>query len=193
MVEQKIFIIDLESLYDIFNEVKNSLNFKIFQINLSEIDVRLADIDENSIFLINDITKINKFTNLDTNKVLELNNLPISFLKLIEKINLLFLKINYQSKSEVKIKNYSLNLNDRSISKENKNTKLTEKELEIILYLSNKKKPKTIIELQNEIWKYNSDLETHTVETHVYRLRKKIQKIFEDQNFILSSKDGYYL
>ena len=193
MLDQKIFIIDLESLYDIFNEVKNSLNFKIFQINLSEIDVRLADIDENSIFLINDITKINKFTNLDTNKVLELNNLPISFLKLIEKINLLFLKINYQSKSEVKIKNYSLNLNDRSISKENKNTKLTEKELEIILYLSNKKKPKTIIELQNEIWKYNSDLETHTVETHVYRLRKKIQKIFEDQNFILSSKDGYYL
>ena len=178
MLDQKIFIIDLESLYDIFNEVKNSLNFKIFQINLSEIDVRLADIDENSIFLINDITKINKFTNLDTNKVLELNNLPISFLKLIEKINLLFLKINYQSKSEVKIKNYSLNLNDRSISKENKNTKLTEKELEIILYLSNKKKPKTIIELQNEIWKYNSDLETHTVETHVYRLRKKIQKIF---------------
>ncbi len=193
MLEQKIFIIDLESLYDILNEVKNSLNFKIFQINLSEIDVRLADIDENSIFLINDITKINKFTNLDTNKVLELKNLPISFSKLIEKINLLFLKINYQSKSEVKIKNYSLNLNDRSISKENKNTKLTEKELEIILYLSNKKKPKTIIELQNEIWKYNSDLETHTVETHVYRLRKKIQKIFEDQNFILSSKDGYYL
>ena len=77
MLEQKIFIIDLESLYDILNEVKNSLNFKIFQINLSEIDVRLADIDENSIFLINDITKIYKFTNLDSNKVLELKNLPI--------------------------------------------------------------------------------------------------------------------
>ena len=84
-------------------------------------------------------------------------------------------------------------LNERSISKQKKNTKLTEKELEIILYLSNKKKPKTILELQNEIWKYSDELETHTVETHIYRLRKKIKKVFNDDNIILSSKEGYYL
>ena len=82
-------------------------------------------------------------------------------------------------------------MKDQSVKK--KNTKLTEKELEIILYLSNKKKPKTILELQNEIWKYSDELETHTVETHIYRLRKKIKKVFNDDNFILSSKEGYYL
>ncbi len=190
MSEQKIYIINFKSLYDIFDEVKNLLSFKIFQIKIDQIDKKLIQNEKNCIFITDDISKIDF---LNDNRVLELNSLPISFTKLIEKINLLFLKINFQSKSEVQIKNYFLDLNERSISKQKKNTKLTEKELEIILYLSNKKKPKTILELQNEIWKYSDELETHTVETHIYRLRKKIKKVFNDDNFILSSKEGYYL
>ncbi len=193
MSKQKIIIIDFEILYDIFDEVKNLLNYEIFKIDFSEIEKKQIDIEKNCIFLTNDIEKINKLNNFDTKRVLELKSLPISFTKLIEKINLFFLKINFQLKSEIKIKNYFLNLNERSISKENKNIKLTEKELEIILYLSNNEKPKSILELQNEIWKYNDDSETHTVETHIYRLRKKIQNIFDDKNFILSNKKGYYL
>ena len=193
MSKQKIIIIDFEILYDIFDEVKNLLNYEIFKIDLSEIEKKQIDIEKNCIFLTNDIEKINKLNNFDTKRVLELKSLPISFTKLIEKINLFFLKINFQLKSEIKIKNYFLNLNEKSISKENKNIKLTEKELEIILYLSNNEKPKSILDLQNEIWKYNDDSETHTVETHVYRLRKKIQNIFDDKNFILSNKKGYYL
>ncbi len=193
MSKQKIIIIDFEILYDIFDEVKNLLNYEIFKIDFSEIEKKQIDIEKNCIFLTNDIEKINKLNNFDTKRVLELKSLPISFTKLIEKINLFFLKINFQLKSEIKIKNYFLNLNERSISKKNKNIKLTEKELEIILYLSNNEKPKSILELQNEIWKYNDDSETHTVETHIYRLRKKIQNIFDDKNFILSNKKGYYL
>ena len=157
MSKQKIIIIDFEILYDIFDEVKNLLNYEIFKIDLSEIEKKQIDIEKNCIFLTNDIEKINKLNNFDTKRVLELKSLPISFTKLIEKINLFFLKINFQLKSEIKIKNYFLNLNERSISKENKNIKLTEKELEIILYLSNNEKPKSILDLQNEIWKYNDD------------------------------------
>ena len=70
---------------------------------------------------------------------------------------------------------------------------LTEKETEIIIFLSNSDKPKSIQELQTEVWGYKSKLETHTVETHVYRLRKKIHKFFQDDNFIISSKMGYQL
>ena len=90
-----------------YNEIDN---IEEFIIQISNFDVSVLIVDDNSPDgtgkIVDDITKINKFTNLDTNKVLELKNLPISFSKLIEKINLLFLKINYQSKSEVKIKNY---------------------------------------------------------------------------------------
>ena len=77
--------------------------------------------------------------------------------------------------------------------KKKKKIKLTEKELQLILYLDLKKDPQNIIKLQNEIWGYNKDLETHTVETHIYRLRKKIQKEFNDEQFIKSNNNGYFL
>ena len=101
MSEQKIYIINFKSLYDIFDEVKNLLSFKIFQIKIDKIDKKFIQNEKNCIFIIDDISKIDF---LNDNRVLELNSLPISFTKLIEKINLLFLKINFQSKSEVQIK-----------------------------------------------------------------------------------------
>ena len=69
--------------------------------------------------------------------------------------------------------------------------KLTEREIEIILFLNDKEKPQNINILQKEVWSYVTDLETHTVETHIYRLRKKISDKFNDNNFIVSSKEGY--
>ena len=74
-----------------------------------------------------------------------------------------------------------------------KKIKLTEKESSIILYLLKYKKPISIEELQSKVWGYQSELETHTVETHIYRLRKKILKIFNDANFIISKKNGYQI
>ena len=68
---------------------------------------------------------------------------------------------------------------------------LTEKEMKIIKFLTNSKVPITIERLQSEVWGYKSKLETHTVETHVYRLRKKVERKFQDKSFIISFKDGY--
>ena len=84
-----------------------------------------------------------------------------------------------------------LDVNSRTISYDGKELKLTEREIEIILFLNNKKKPQKINILQSEVWGYSENLETHTVETHVYRLRKKINEKFNDENFLVSSKDGY--
>ena len=89
--------------------------------------------------------------------------------------------------------NYIIDLNSREILKENIKLKLTEKEINTIKYLSQSNKPVSINELQEKVWSYQSDLETHTVETHVYRLRKKILNIFSDDEFIISKKNGYQI
>ena len=110
---------------------------------------------------------------------------------MIDKINTNLLKQKFSFQSSINIKDYILNLNSRVISKKENELKLTEREIEIILFLKDKKKPQNINILQKEVWSYVTDLETHTVETHIYRLRKKISDKFKDNNFILSSKEGY--
>ena len=89
------------------------------------------------------------------------------------------------------ISNKKLNLNSRKIFNKDKSLDLTERESNIIIFLNNSKTPVKISKLQTEVWGHNSKLETHTVETHIYRLRKKINDIFSDSNFIKSSKLGY--
>jgi len=79
------------------------------------------------------------------------------------------------------------------MSTENESLKLTEREMEIILFLNDCKTPQKINDLQNKVWSYSSELETHTVETHIYRLRKKINDNFNDEKFILSLKKGYQI
>ena len=120
-----------------------------------------------------------------------LNNLPIKFEKLIELINLKFLKEIFNSQSDISVGLYKLNLNSRQMAKGDRVIDLTEREINLIIFLSKKKGASKIDELQKEVWDYNSELETHTVETHIYRLRKKIKDKFEDENFITSSKKGY--
>ena len=87
----------------------------------------------------------------------------------------------------------SLNLNSKFISKSDLSLKLTEKEIEIILYLNETKTKHDVADLQKNIWGYSADMETHTVETHIYRLRKKISDKFNDENFILSHQNGYFI
>ena len=124
---------------------------------------------------------------------LEIKDIPIDIFKLVEKINIEFLKKQFNSQSEVKITKYLLNLNSREFLRNNTKIKLTEKEINTILYLSKSKKPVSINELQENVWSYQSDIETHTVETHIYRLRKKIAKSFKDEEFIISKKNGYQI
>ena len=173
MFKKNIFIINSKSLYDIFDEVKALLNFNVFKFNEKDFILNEHFKEPNLVFLSYSLKDTNSFKKLDKNKIILLDNSPLSLMKIIEKINLLLLKINYQQKSEIKVKDYILDLNSKTINKDNKKIKLTEKELEIILFLDSKNTSQKISKLQNKIWKYNEDLETHTVETHIYRLRKK--------------------
>jgi len=119
--------------------------------------------------------------------------LPLSFKKLLELINIKLIKLKFNQQSKVTIKSYELNLNSKFFSKDNLKLKLTEKEIQIILYLNNKKIKHDVADLQKNIWSYSTDMETHTVETHIYRLRKKISDLFKDEKFILSHKNGYFI
>ena len=193
MLSQNIFILNSKTLYDILIELKNLLNFNILHMNEKDLNKNTFDDYKNYILLTNDLKNLEKNPYIDMAKVLVIDEIPIPIKKLIEKINIFILKESFQTQSKKKIKDYYFDLNDRTIFKKEKKVKLTEKELQLILYLDLKKDPQNIIKLQNEIWGYNKDLETHTVETHIYRLRKKIQKEFNDEKFIKSTKKGYSL
>tara|TARA_B100000035_G_C20700222_1_gene422338 strand:+ start:45 stop:608 length:564 start_codon:yes stop_codon:yes gene_type:complete len=181
---QNLIIYKFTSLYHILEELDLDLNFKII----------FAD-SENSLF--DKINKLNNYLILSDKKYVNisnhfiLDNLPINIFKLVEKINIEFLKLKFNSQSEVKVNNYIIDLNSRMMSINNTDLKLTEKEIDTIIYLSKSNKPVSIDELQKEVWSYQSDIETHTVETHIYRLRKKIFNSFEDKEFIISKKNGY--
>ena len=193
MLSQNIFILNSKTLYDILIELKNLLNFNILHMNEKDLNKNTFDDYKNYILLTNDLKNLEKNPYIDTAKVMVIDEIPIPLKQLIEKINIFILKESYQTQSKKKIKDYYFDLNDRTIFKKEKKVKLTEKELQLILYLDLKKDPQNIIKLQNEIWGYNKELETHTVETHIYRLRKKIQKEFNDEQFIKSNKKGYSL
>ena len=195
MSKQIVNFIELTELYNILNEIKNFLSFDLK--NYKNKDVFFKDLDKNSatkesLIVTNSIENIkSNIKKIDIRNVLVFENFPIQLRKIIDQINIQLIKQRYDFQSKISIKNYNLNLNSRIISKNKKDLKLTEREIDIILFLKKQNKPKTIEVLQNEIWHYSSDLETHTVETHIYRLRKKIKDQFNDKNFIVSYKDGY--
>jgi len=195
MNKQVVNFVQLTELYNILNEIKNFLNFDIK--NYPNKDDFFKDLNKNnslyqSTIVTNSIENFkSNIKNMDVRNILIFENFPIRFSKIIDQINVQLIKQKYDFQSKINIKNYNLNINSRIISHNKKNLKLTEREIDIILFLKKQNKPKTIEVLQNEIWHYSSDLETHTVETHIYRLRKKIKDQFNDDNFILSYKDGY--
>ena len=191
MSKSFVNIIDFPILYNILFEVKDFLNFEV--VNYENENVFLEKIEkENSIKNYTIVTK--KFLNnknINQKSIIYLDNTPINFISLVDKINTNLLKQRFSFQSNINIKNYTLNLNSRVISRNENELKLTEREIEIILFLNDKKKPQNINILQKEVWSYVRDLETHTVETHIYRLRKKISDKFNDNNFIVSLKEGY--
>ena len=186
MSTQNLIIYKFNGLYQILEELGLDLNFKItFADNAESLNEKTKKI-HNYLIISN-----KKYSNIHNQFVLD--NIPINIFKLIEKINIEFLKIQFNIQSEVKVKNYTIDLNSREMIMNNKNLKLTEKEINTITYLSNSNKPVSINELEKNVWSYQSDIETHTVETHIYRLRKKILNTFEDNNFIISKKNGYQI
>ena len=180
MTNQKLIIYDFTQLYLILDELKDQINFEIINIEKDKLDLPL----DNSLV----ITR-KKIPSIDNQIILE--TIPIKLTKLIEKFNISFLKQKFSEQSEVNIGNYKINLNSREMSFKDLTLKLTEKESKVILFLSKSNKPVNVEQLQSEVWGFNSKLETHTVETHIYRLRKKINNKFNDENFIISKKNGY--
>ena len=193
MNKQSIIIYDFEILFIILKEIKENLKFEIFDFKK---DYKISKLDNSTYgnYLI--VAKsLSNFINKDIEKkkLYLIENLPIKIDKFIEKINIQLLKQKYNYQSEIRINKYKLNLNSREISLNKKLIKLTEREIDIILFLNENKKPINVDILQKEVWGYSSELETHTVETHIYRLRKKLKDNFNDEEFILSLKKGYQI
>ncbi len=186
MSVQNLIIYKFISLYHILEEVGPDLNYNITHAD-NENSLKNSIKNLNSYLIISN----KKYSNIDNQFILD--NTPINIFKLVEKINIEFLKIQFNSQSELRVNNYTIDLNSREIFINNTKLKLTEKEINTIIYLSKSNKPICIDELQEKVWSYQSDIETHTVETHIYRLRKKILNTFGDNEFIISRKNGYQI
>ena len=193
MNKQSIIIYDFEILFIILKEIKENLKFEIFNFNKNDEISKLDNSTYGNYLIV--VKSLSNFINKDIEKkkLYLIENLPIKIDKFIEKINIQLLKQKYNYQSEIRINKYKLNLNSREISLNKKLIKLTEREIDIILFLNENKKPINIDILQKEVWGYSSELETHTVETHIYRLRKKLKDKFNDEEFILSLKKGYQI
>ena len=195
MNSQNIIIYEFEELFSILEEIKEILNFNLILVKNTDKDLKL---DENNygnfMILTKKKTNIKKiFPKINDSRIIEIENYPLKIEKLIEILNINLLKQEYNFKSEIKLEKYLLDLNSREIKNNVKSLRLTEKEINIILFLKSKNKPQKIDVLQKEVWGYLSGLETHTVETHVYRLRKKIKDVFNDESFLISQKNGYMI
>ena len=120
-------------------------------------------------------------------------SLPINIQNLSVVIENLIIKKNFNKNSSIKIKNYILDKNEKKLKKNNIHVLLTEKEIQLLMLFLSSKKAVSKNKILEEVWRYSSEADTHTVETHIYRLRKKIKSNFLDDSFIINNKHGYQL
>ena len=197
MHSQKLHILNIPELNKIIIEIKDYLNYEILYFN--EKKDLMKKIDGNKKFIENSIILVNqKDFSLLKSKINEkqihcIKKFPIKISNLIDQLNARLIQQNYSAQSNIIINKYMLDINSRVLKKSNNELKLTEREIDTIIFLKNENKPAKVDILQKKVWKYNENLETHTVETHIYRLRKKIKDTFHDDNFIQSKKDGYII
>ena len=183
MSSKNLIIFNSPFLFEILKEIEENLNFKIEQYD----DQKSNQIDFSE--LNNYLVISDKKNNIKNCKIL---SVPKQINKILEQINIWFLSNKFSTQSNIKIGNYFLDLNSRKITKDDNELNLTEKETELILFIM-ENKIVSLKDLQREVWKHASELETHTVETHIYRLRKKFLEKFKDDEFIKHDKRGYYL
>ena len=183
MTSKNLIIFNSPFLFEILKEIEENLNFKIEHYD----DQKSNQIDFSQ--LKNYLVISDKENNIKNCKIL---SVPKKIDKILEQINIWFLSNKFSTQSNIKIGNYFLDLNSRQITKDDNELNLTEKETELILFIM-ENKIVSLKDLQREVWKHASELETHTVETHIYRLRKKFLEKFKDDEFIKHDKRGYYL
>ena len=197
MHSQKLHILNIPELDKIIIEIKDYFNYEVFYFN--EKKDLIKKIDEDKKFLNNSIILVNQkdfFALKDKTYEKQIHcitKFPIKISNLIDQLNARFIQQNYSAQSNININKYILDINSRILKKSDNELKLTEREIDTIIFLKNENKPVKVDVLQKKVWKYAEDLETHTVETHIYRLRKKIKDTFNDDTFIQSKKDGYII
>ena len=183
MIKQSLIIYSNLILYEILKELENEIKYKIEEIST---DKELSNKEISEYLVITD-KKNHKFLN-----EVQLD-FPCKISKLIEKVNIKFIKLKTKEKASVSVGEFDIDLNARLLNFNSESISLTEKEINLIMFLNNSKNPVSVYKLQKEVWSYKNKIETHTVETHIHRLRKKILKEFKKEDFILSNKSGYYL
>ena len=194
MVNQKLYIINLSNFYDILSELKEHINFDLLKFDNKDIFFdkyhKKSISIENSILIVSE-TEYDFFVkNINEDQIIKFKP-PINILTFMESLNVRFIQKKYQDQSNVNIKDFFLDINSRVLKKDELSLKLTERETEMLLFLKNSRKPVNVETLEKEIWQHSYDLETHTVETHIYRLRKKIKAEFGNEDLIKSNKNGY--
>jgi len=183
MIKQNLIIYSNPILYEILKELEHEIAYNVEEISN---ETKLSN-KESSEYLVLTNKMNNKFLNSIT------IDCPMKISKLIEKVNIQFLKLKTKEKSSLHVGNYEIDLNARLLNFDSNSISLTEKEVNLIIFLKNSDVSVSINKLQKEVWGYKNEIETHTVETHIHRLRKKILNKFNKDDFILSNKSGYYL
>ena len=196
MVNQKLYIINLSNFYEIISELEEHIGYEISKFDSKEIffdKFKNKSIStENSILVVHE-KEYNFFVkDINEDQIIKFKP-PVNIFTFIENLNVKFVQKKYKDQSNINVKDFFLDINSRELKKNRLSLKLTERETDMILYLNDSKKPVNVETLEKEIWRHSSDLETHTVETHIYRLRKKLKDKFNDDNFIKSLKDGYQI
>ena len=191
MIDKRLCIVNSNILFEILSESLKEFSFEIIFKNAD--DLKREDFEKQSILYLFDKYEKKFIKKFKPEQTLVINKLPVKISILINQINIQFLKSNFHNQSNIKIKEYILDLNSKFITRNHVTLKLTEKEIQIITFLYSSKAAKSVKELQKNIWNHQEILETHTVETHIYRLRKKIKDEFGDENFIINSNLGYNL
>tara|TARA_B100001121_G_scaffold259249_1_gene238229 strand:+ start:169 stop:768 length:600 start_codon:yes stop_codon:yes gene_type:complete len=197
MHSHKLHILNIPELDKIIIEIKDYFNYEVLYFN--EKKDLIKKIDEDKKFLDNSIIIVNQkdFSSLkgktNEKQIHCIKKLPIKISNLIDQLNARLIQQNYSAQSNININKYILDINSRILKKSDNELKLTEREIDTIIFLKNENKPVKVGILQKKVWKYGEDLETHTVETHIYRLRKKIKDTFNDDSFIQSKKNGYII
>ena len=194
MVNQKLYIINLSNFYDIISELKEHIGYEISKFDNKEIffdKYKSESISiENSILIVHE-KEYNFFVkNINEDQIIKFIP-PVNIFTFVENLNVRFIQKKYQDQSNVNVKDFFLDINSRELKKGKSCLKLTERETDMILFLNNSKKPVNVETLEKEIWQHSSEIETHTVETHIYRLRKKIKAEFGNDDLIKSNKNGY--
>ena len=186
-MDKKLIIFQHKELFNILYEINKNFEFKL-EFCEKEKDLKSLD-NENSI----DYLVISKKRILNLNNQIIIDKFPVNIKELNQTLNINFLKSKFTEQSKIGLGKYNLDLNSRILKKGSKELELTEKECSILVFLGQSKYPVKINVLQEKVWGYNSELETHTVETHIYRLRKKINYKFSDNEIIISDQKGYFL